>query len=518
MPVVKLNRKVTPLRLSELDLLSKIRCSLHQRLRKQIDQLSAGFFDEADDFLFARGSVNQLAGDGDCLKSMRELRTRQGLFEEALLAGISQRYQGPADSENAMMNAYSIHRSGNADEVYEKVEVDLALQAMRRKAAKIYAPLAKQITDLNESIRLRTGQAAVVNDSLVEATIGTLAEAQYVFSLSLEIRLIFIKLFEKHFLLQIDKILLDTISILKNSSDKAFVEKLYTSASALSFQSPSLAAEIPSSLDAKIASVQPADRRAEIVGAEVNSLIDETLKNEELPEFTRRMIMDHWRDVMILVGVNRGIGSAEWSKASQTLLLLSQTLSGTGKVTELKIESLQNQLRQGFNLVRVSNEYRKQFLAELDDCISLQNESINAIDSVFPCKAENTQIGVILESTVSPAGEELLNKDDLNEIVAFLESEGGGLNNTVIERRLTEFMPAIEAMAEGSAIECLVKGAYVFCQVSRNASNKDLFDISSADARVLLTRSKLGFAISLQSKELRFPACFEDESGTSSSS
>ena len=58
-------------------LIEKVRWSLRQRLRKQMQVLCSDFFDETDDFLFGSGQKGQFADDSIYLNAMRELRTRQ---------------------------------------------------------------------------------------------------------------------------------------------------------------------------------------------------------------------------------------------------------------------------------------------------------------------------------------------------------------------------------------------------------------------------------------------------------
>ena len=69
-------------------LLEKVRWSVGQRLRKQMQHLSAGFFDEVDDVLFAAGQQGQFTNESDYLKAMREIRAKQRLFEEAFLGYV----------------------------------------------------------------------------------------------------------------------------------------------------------------------------------------------------------------------------------------------------------------------------------------------------------------------------------------------------------------------------------------------------------------------------------------------
>jgi len=116
-----------------------------------------------------------------------------------------------------------------------------------------------------------------------------------------------------------------------------------------------------------------------------------------------------------------------------------------------------------------------------------------------------------IESTVCPSGEQLLDSDDLNEIAKLMGAARAEANHTMIEARLTDYFPEIERLDEGAPIEFLLNGSYRQFAVSKNNSAPELFEISSNEADVKITKSKLGLAISLQNGELRFP-------GTGSSS
>ena len=110
-----------------------------------------------------------------------------------------------------------------------------------------------------------------------------------------------------------------------------------------------------------------------------------------------------------------------------------------------------------------------------------------------------------IESTICPSGEKLLNDEDLNEIAKLMGTAQNEADNTMIERRLTDYFPEIEQLREGSPVELLLNGSYRSFAVSKNKSGSELYEISSKDDDIKITKSKLGLAISLQNGELRFP-------------
>ncbi|MCH2356618.1 MAG: hypothetical protein MK319_08140 [Pseudomonadales bacterium] len=110
-----------------------------------------------------------------------------------------------------------------------------------------------------------------------------------------------------------------------------------------------------------------------------------------------------------------------------------------------------------------------------------------------------------IESTICPSGAKLLDDDDLNEIAKLMGTARNQADNTMIERRLTDYFPEIEQLCEGSRVELLLNGSYRSFAVSKNKSGSELYEISSNDDDIKITKSKLGLAISLQNGELRFP-------------
>ena len=72
---------------------------------------------------------------------MRELRAKQRLFEETLQRAWFRSLQS-GDSRTS--SAGDGRRLTRSDAVFEKVEIDLALQAMQRKANIFYLPFIRQ--------------------------------------------------------------------------------------------------------------------------------------------------------------------------------------------------------------------------------------------------------------------------------------------------------------------------------------------------------------------------------------
>ena len=298
----------------------KLRRSLRRRLHTQLQQLCTDFFDEVDDFLFASGRQGQFADDCVYLKSMRELRSRQKLFEETLLLSISRILKTGESMASSAGKATG--RLGSSGAVFEEVEIDLALQAMQRKANKFYLPFISQIDSINEKLRHSPKAQIIASDVLLESTLAAFSEAQGVFTLGLDIRLVFIKLFEQKFLMKMEKLFLDIIDSLENVSDELFVVNPDSAAASSRPQLPSAdqirapVVKVDWGISARSA------QESATVELAVDNWIRKTCSQRKLPFFVEKMIRTKWRAIMFLIGLNRGITSTEWSEAKQSISLL----------------------------------------------------------------------------------------------------------------------------------------------------------------------------------------------------
>ena len=213
----------------ELQRRDKLRWSLRQRLCEQIRHLAADCFDEVDDFLFAAGQQGQFSEEGSCLQAMREIRSKRDQFEESFLNAVSASLlRDWRDLDSGEITVVP----GKKDAGLENIEVELALKGMRRKALKFYAPHLKQLQQISSESAPENG-FQVPGEWLVNNVIFAVEASHAVFNLPMEIKLIFLKLIEQHVLLKMDKLFLDTISILNNVNDEVFVERLYAAAQGL---------------------------------------------------------------------------------------------------------------------------------------------------------------------------------------------------------------------------------------------------------------------------------------------
>ncbi len=472
----------------------KLRWSLRQRYRKQWQLMSTDFFDEVDDFLFSSGRSGQLADDGSYLKSMRELRARQALFEEKFLESAIAMVKSSCGDKFARARVQGA-QPALVNAAYETVETDLAMNAMLRKAEKMYFQLARQI----ESLQQKDSQDLLLIDpqAVLEAVIKSFAEAQAVFALPLDTRLLFIKLFEQHFVLKMEKLFQDTISIINNMNNTEFVDKLYSSSSA--FRARSTAAEktvIQTNSLPPVAGNTASGNSAQLQIA-ADQLVASICDNKQLPEFLERMIRQHWREVIFLIGLHRGSTSVEWTEARHSVSLLATAAAEKLYLDNGDYESIKDHLRRGFSLIQLGWKEQEAFFQALADYFQSfapheQGESVSSIERL-------RKTG--LEASISPSGEEILDQEDLDEIAKLL----GGSEATGNGKVLEDYLEEVDGLEEQVMVDFMLNGVYVQCLLTRSLSVPGQFTISKRGAKISITRSRLGLALALQSGELRLP-------------
>ena len=152
---------------------------------------------------------------------MPETHAKQVLFEETFPdAAANNMKRGNSQFD------YSIATSRQGSEssvIFERT--------MTRKANKVYSAYIKQIESLFSAIEARKGRYLIRGNALVSSVLPGFVEAQDTIRINLEIRLVFMKLFEQHFLMNSEMLFLDSISILNNIDNKQFIDRLYSSSS-----------------------------------------------------------------------------------------------------------------------------------------------------------------------------------------------------------------------------------------------------------------------------------------------
>jgi len=460
-----------------------------------MSQLSSSFFDEVDDFLFEAGRQGQFAEGSDYLVAMREIRSKRISFDQVFLDSVSIYLE----REGTAFVAPALQSSGSPVS-FESMEIELASTTMARKANRYYSPYVRQIEGLNTAMVSATGDYLLGGRSLVSSALFGFSEAQQLIKLSLELRVVFMKLFERHFLMRMEKLFLDSISILNNSSNREFVERLYSS-------SASIHAPVVSSCTApeligrnQAAECKPAKPDAKAVEESVNSALLELQASEDVPGFVSQMIEEQWRRVLLLIGLNEGVSSLEWQEAGHVLQLLLLVSSGRVEVDLFEESHLVEKLKQGLQLLKTPTFDQSQFMDELKVHLS----------EAFRIASASNGNSFKPEATVSPSGECILNEDDLSMISQLISGEPLSVDVSKSEEQapLLACLSIVDRLNASNSAQLLMNKESQNCLISRKASADNIFDITNAgveagERQIRITRSRLGLALSLDRGEIQ---------------
>lgn len=468
-----------------------------------MNQLTGSFFDEVDDFIFGAGKRGQLAEGGDYLGAMREIRAKQVLFEETFLDAASSNME--VNSAQPDSSTLQSRQNSGSPIIFESMEIELAVSTMTRKAIKYYSPYIKQIEELVSAIEASKQKHLVSGNTLISSVIGGFVEAQDTIKMSLEIRLVFMKLFEQHFLMEMEKLFLDSISILNNIDNKQFVDKLYSSSS--SFHVPVASSCTPSKtvVQKPITDFQQAKSDSKAVESSVEDVLQIVRSKSDLPDFVKQMLEEHWRLVLLLIGLNKGVASLEWQEAEHVFRLL--LLCSTNEVETSKFDEslLIEKISQGLRLLRMPTTDEEQFIN------ALKNHLSGKVTPLRPSNESSMVSGISIqpEATVSPSGESILNVDDLNEIVQIIsgESINDQREDSEEKTQLLDCLSCVDNMSACSSVKMLIKGKLHNCIATKSGEQDAVFVISNAGSNkgsrnIAVTRSRLGLAISLQRGEI----------------
>ena len=469
-------------------LAARVRWSILQRLRKQIVRLNGSFFDELDDFLFSNGQQGQLSEDRVYLKAMREFRAKQALFEKILLSSMFENMEGSNSTVVDKTSFIANGSSSGSDGIYEKVETDLALKAMQRKAVKVYSPFIKQIDSLNSKLNIAYREPVIQSSFLIEQTM-------LAFSISLDVRLIFMKLFEQHFVLKMEKLYLDIISILTNVENGDFVDRLFLSSSA--FGSEERGAQSQLNDD----NSQLHGKESDEVSLEdrVSQLVKQSCDLVDLPPFVESFIRTKWKAVLFLIGLNKSHNSIEWQEASHTLSLLLNYFDKGVAAPESEMKGFLIKLRQGLSLIQLDASEQDELIDRLVGLLPSQKE-----EPLSAGKFEgNTSVE---ESSISPFGKRVLDQEDLKEISNLINDGSSSSVTENFRSPIADFLGRIDTLSCPCQIEYKLGDQFVECELSKGFEEPASYQIKSVRRRFSISRSKLGLAICLRDGEVRLPS------------
>ncbi|MGA1498723.1 MAG: DUF1631 family protein, partial [Steroidobacteraceae bacterium] len=487
----------------------KVRWSLRQRLCEHMRRLNADLFDELDDFLFSSVQPEELAEGSTQIRVIREFRNKKQLFEEKFLASINAALQAtrvPAKGMGPLAGAET-PAGGSA---YEKMEVDLALERMQRKAFKFYAGRIRQLAACGEPEAATTADCLIPEnrDILIGNTLRALAQAHSVFRISLESRLIFLKLFEKHFLLEMDRLYQDVISIVTHQDNQRFVARLFASSTSIHRKRTK----------SQIRRADPqagqhlADQElpvSEQVAETVQQLVESWCRQDDVPGFVADMLRGEWSNVLLLAGLNAGLETREWREACKTAESLLQWLSAADQAgsQSIGLEELQGRLRDGFVLTHKDPQAQKEFFRALADHAGSRVEPAKEVTSIVEEHGTRPPVrqSAVSFAAVSEAGRKILDNNDLDNFIALLSDEQEQAIAEVEEEAISMdyYLNMVDTMADDAAARITQNGHSRPGRIQKSSAIDNSYQVVDEKGRVLLTRGRVGLAVSLRSGEVR---------------
>ena len=204
---------------------------------------------------------------------------------------------------------------------------------------------------------------------------------------------------------------------------------------------------------------------------------------------------------MFLVGLNQGTTSIEWTEAKHTISMLTAAVSNNLAINQIDRKDIYKQLKQGFALVQITATEQNEFMTALENQFETQTESLETC-ILIPEESSTKSPIKSPEASISPTGEEIIDKEDLDEITKLLGNEESDTSDA--KKGLEELQTDIDQLQDQAQVEYLVNGCYEECILNRTPSSPELFNINNK-AGFSLNRTRLGLAIALQNGELRIP-------------
>lgn len=485
--------------------LERLRQSLRVTVREHISRLSDDLFDEADDYLFAQARPGDSGAESSQLQAIRELRNRKELFEERFLGALDAALQ--ATLVPRQPRATPVPPPSDQDmtpSVYERVEIDVALERMQRRAMKV---LSREL-EARGTLRGQCGSrpvAPVVREVLVDNVVRALGNSHGMLRLSLSRRLVLFKLFEQHLLLKMADLCEAITGLLSDSSGDSLVDSLFTPRNPLAQVSADGTEEAPAAPLAKPEPVDPNDELAR----QIAELVRSARENSAVPGFVGEMLDAHWREVLRLIGVRKGIGSRDWREASSVAphLVGLFTEGGAQAAAEGLPGGLHRQIREGFALIQLPADLQTGFFQRLEESLAYGSTGHSA--ARHDSRTVSTEAGhgaahAASRGSIGEVGRRILDTGDLEEIVALLSDvEHLGLEAPTGDyASMAYYLDLVDDMDDGAAAQISNLAGGQICGIHKSSNVENSYQVVDGTGQVLLTRSRVGLAISLRSGEI----------------
>ncbi len=489
-------------------LTEKVRWSFRQRFRKQLQLLLDEFFDAVDDYFFTLGQSGELCSKANCLQVMRLLRTRQAELETDLLdtaiATVRRSYRAEVVGLNDISGEAEFPDPDASGGVMDGVEVDLALHTAQRRCLKQHQLIMQRLATLQKGESGRAAVLLVEPEVILQSVDAGFCALQRQLTMPLELRLLFIKLFERHVMLKLERVFQDAISILRNLDDPEFIARLYSSSSAFHRASKRDVAEVGHDASAKnemqaektvlysaAESLPPQRKSLQSTGSvreAVDRLIAGCIENKTLPEFLACFLRKQWREILFLTGLQHGLASLEWNEVRDEIELLLTVADQGLSLEESEQLRIRRHLKAGLDSIEWPQHKQHAFFESFQQYFASDDSAAHGL----------TNSTRALDSSISPCGEQLLDAEDLEEIAKLL-GDGRAQN----DRQLQDCLAEVDELPDQCSVDFMLDGAYAQCLLCRKQDPALQYLISKRGANVSITRSRLGVALALQSGELR---------------
>jgi hypothetical protein len=295
-------------------------------------------------------------------------------------------------------------------------------------------------------------------------------------------------------------------AFLNDIDNKQCVDRLYSSSS--SFHMPVSSSCTPSKVTQhnSVTNSEQLKPDSKAVESSVSDALQIVRLSADVPDFVQKMAKEHWRMVLLLLGLNKGVSSLKWQEAEHVLQLLVFCSAGQIETSKFDESLLVEKLGQGLRLLRISTADEEQFINAFKNHLS---GKVTPLRPSFRKNAIESGARIEIEATVSPLGENILNAGDLNEIAQLINGEP--VNDDYAENeekaQLLDCLSSVDGLSACSSVKMLIKGKLHDCVLTKSGAQGDVFVITNSCSntstrKIAITRSRLGLPISLRRSEI----------------
>ena len=305
---------------------------------------------------------------------------------------------------------------------------------------------------------------------LLKALLESFAGASIVFSVPSEVRIVFSKLLEKHVLLKLKEVFLDTINFVTNHHNKQFVDKLYTTTSRFRTNIEDCNKSSAEQLNRNTLIAGRGAQKAQLVEVAADEFITELLSALELPKFVEWMVRTKWRGVLFVTGVDCGCASSEWEEAKYTVAQLGLWICKKTQLSQEEFGVLTLSLQRGLGPIQAAADEQDKFLLTLKEAFNSRSAADQLQIDALVAQPGDSEAGksrllddevrdsINKEASISPAGESILDERDLDELAKSRVVEASASGAAMPQPDLNNLINEVDSLGERSDIKLLIDG------------------------------------------------------------